>query len=402
MMKSRTAVATAPEPDLVRALALSIDLMRIPGKSCEEGKVAAFIREKLLAVGVPEDCIRHDDANRRSPAGGEIGNLIVKLPGTVRGPRRLLMAHLDTVPICVGCDPIRNGEFIESANPVTGLGADNRSGVAVVLNTALEIFERGLPHPPLTLFFPIQEELGLFGTRFVKTSMLGKPKMAWNWDGRGPHRITMSAIGGHALDIKVRGIASHAGGSPECGVSAVAIAGLAIHELVTGGWHGDVRKGKNHGTCNLGIIRGGDAVNTVTDYVHIQGECRSFNLRFRDTIVRKVEQAFRRAAKAVRNDENKCGKVEIKAEVEYETFQLKKDEPCVVAADAAIRSIGMEPELITQNSALDANWMNYHGIPTANLGAGQACVHTTDEAMDIEDYERACRIGLRLATGANA
>lgn len=399
-MHKAPGLAAAPEPDLVRALDLAIRLMRIPGKSCEERTVAEFVREKLLGVGVPGECIFHDDANRRSPAGGEVGNLIVKLPGTVRGPRRLLMAHLDTVPICIGCDPVRNDKFIESANPATGLGGDNRSGVAVVLNSALEIFERGLPHPPLTLFFPIQEELGLFGSRFVRKSALGNPKLAWNWDGRGPHRITMAAVGGHALDIDIRGIASHAGGSPECGVSAVAIAGLAIHELVTGGWHGDVHQGKRRGTCNLGIIQGGDAVNTVTDRVRIHGECRSFDRRFREQIVRQVEKAFRHAAAAVRNDDDKCGKVKIRAEVEYETFELKKSEPCVTAADAAIRSIGLTPEYITQSSALDANWMNYHGIPTANLGAGQACVHTTEEAMDIEDFEWACRIGLRLATGS--
>src|SRR6188768_3488174 len=128
MLKKPTTAGAAPEPDLARALALSMDLMRIPGKSCEEGKVAAFIVDKLRKAGVSADCIAYDDANRRSPAGGEIGNLIVKLPGTARGPRRLLMAHLDTVPICVGCDPIRNDKFIESANPATGLGADNRSG----------------------------------------------------------------------------------------------------------------------------------------------------------------------------------------------------------------------------------------------------------------------------------
>ena len=51
-----------------------------------------------------------------------------------------MMAHLDTVPICVGCKPERRGEYIESVSPQTGLGADNRSGVAVVLAAALEIF----------------------------------------------------------------------------------------------------------------------------------------------------------------------------------------------------------------------------------------------------------------------
>lgn len=392
--------ALPAEPDLARALKLAMDLMRIPGSSCHESTVAAFVRDKLLAAGVPADAIVTDDAHRLSPAGGETGNLIVKLPGTIRGPRRLLMAHLDTVPICVGCDPVRRGDYIESANPMTGLGADNRSGVAVVLAAAIEIFERKLPHPPLTLFWSVQEELGLFGTRFVRTKLLGKPRLAWNWDGRGPHRITLAATGGDAINIKVHGIASHAGGSPECGVSAIAIAARAIDELVTRGWHGDIQRGRRHGTCNLGIIKGGDATNVVTDLVEIQGECRSYDQAFRGQIVRNIERAFRRAARSLSNDEGQRGRAEVTSQVEYESFRIDPSEPAVTVAEAAIRSLGLEPELLTTNSALDANWMNFHGIPTATLGAGQVYGHSVEECMDVEQFEQACRIALRLATGS--
>ena len=42
-------------------------------------------------------------------SAGNVGNLIVKLPGTVRGPRRLLMAHMDTVPVCLGAQPVPDG-----------------------------------------------------------------------------------------------------------------------------------------------------------------------------------------------------------------------------------------------------------------------------------------------------
>ena len=48
--------------------------------------------------------------NRRTPLGGQVGNLVLKLPGTVRGPRRMLSAHVDTVPICVGSRPVRKGK----------------------------------------------------------------------------------------------------------------------------------------------------------------------------------------------------------------------------------------------------------------------------------------------------
>ncbi len=376
-----------------------MELMAVPGASCREAAIANLVREKLVAAGVPVAAISFDDAHKRSPAGGEVGNLIVKLPGTVRGPRRMLMAHLDTVPLCVGCVPERRGKYIEAASPDTGLGADNRSGVAVVLTAMQEIYERGLPHPPLTLLFTVQEELGLFGSRFVRTSKLGRPAMAWNWDGRGPQRITLAATGGETIDIRVHGIASHAGGAPERGASAIAIAARAIDDLVTRGWHGDIERGRRHGTCNLGIIRGGDATNVVTDLVEIKGECRSYDRRLRERIVKEIDGAFRRAAASIRNDKGERGRAEVVAETEYESFKIDAKEPCVRVAEAAIRSLDMEPELLTTNSALDANWINFHGIATATLGAGQVLGHTREECLDIGQFEMGCRVGLRLATG---
>ncbi len=86
------------------------------------------------------------------------------------------MAHMDTVPICVGAKPVRKGNTVRSADSSTGLGADDRAGVAVVLNAALEILRHKLPHPPLTFFWPIQEEVGLHGAHFAQLSLLGKPK----------------------------------------------------------------------------------------------------------------------------------------------------------------------------------------------------------------------------------
>ena len=112
-------------------------LMAIPGKSGQEGQVAAAIRSELRKAGAPANAIRTDQAHRKTPLGGEIGNLVLQLPGTLRGPRRLLMAHMDTVPLCVGSRPKRIGGEIRSANPATGLGADDRAGCAVVLSSHL-------------------------------------------------------------------------------------------------------------------------------------------------------------------------------------------------------------------------------------------------------------------------
>ena len=123
--------------DANRALDLVIALMKIPGPSCHEAKIAQYVRRRLTAAGIPASAISTDNAHKKSPAGGSTGNLIVKLPGTLRAPRRMLMAHLDTVPLCVGCRPIQRGDSYISGNPRSSLGDDNRSGVAAVLNAIL-------------------------------------------------------------------------------------------------------------------------------------------------------------------------------------------------------------------------------------------------------------------------
>jgi tripeptide aminopeptidase len=299
----------------------------------------------------------------------------------------------------VGTVPERHEERIISGNPATGLGADNRAGVAAVLTAALEIQRQGLPHPPLTLFFPIQEEIGLHGARCVRPKLLGGPKLSFNWDGGMPGRVTIGATGGYRMTIEVRGLASHAGAAPEMGVSAIAIASLAIADLVRDGWHGDVRKGKRRGTSNVGVIAGGDATNVVTERVTLRAEARSHDPAFRAKIIAAFEKAFTRAAKEVRSSLGAAGSVSIDGRLDYEAFRLADDEPCVAAAEAAAKSVGIEPVRAISNGGLDANWLTAHGIPTVTLGCGQLAQHTRQESLDLAAFRQACRMALRLATG---
>ena len=289
--------------DQSAAVALVMELMAVTGRSKHEGQVVAFVRERLLAAGVPESCIETDTANRRIPGGGETGNLIVKLPGTKRGPRRLLMAHMDTVPICVGAKPVLKGDVIRSSNPASGLGGDDRAGVAVVLTAALELFRRKLTHPPITLFFCVQEEIGLYGARYVSANKLGTPKFCFNWDGGDANYVNIGATGDYAIEIEVEGIASHAGVHPERGVNAITIASLAIADLTQNGWHGLIEKGKHRGTSNVGIIHAGEATNVVTPSLSLRAEARSHDPVFRKKIVEAYRKAFELAAKSVRSSD---------------------------------------------------------------------------------------------------
>ncbi|MCC6123900.1 MAG: M20/M25/M40 family metallo-hydrolase [Pirellulales bacterium] len=387
------------DPFLKKAEALLLELLAIPGGSCQEGEVMKYLTAKLLAAGASPDWLCFDDAQKRSPKGGDAGNLVLKIPGTDSGPRRMLMAHTDTVPLCAGARPVRRGQYLVPADKNTGLGADDRAGSTVVLAAALEILERGLPHPPLTFFWTVQEEIGLYGARYAKTSLLGKPRLAFNFDGGAAEKVTLGATGGYRMEIQVRGIAAHAGAAPEQGASAVAIAALAIAELHREGWHGKIEKNGRTGTSNVGAIHGGEATNVVTPLVEIRAEARSHDPVFRGRIIRAIETAFRKAAKKVRNAKRRTGEVLIEGRLDYEAFRLDAEEPCVRAVEDAMRGLGLAPQRAISNGGLDANWLFARGIPTVSLGCGQENPHTPAERLCLPEFHKACRIALSLATG---
>ena len=388
--------ATAPEADLAMARKIVLDLLAIPGVSGDEKAVAERIVKWLVDAGCPASAISFDTAHTKTPVKGNVGNLIVQLPGTLPGPRRLLMAHMDTVPVCLGAKPVVAGKVIKSADPKTGLGGDDRGGVAVVLATAVRILKSKLLHPPLTLLFAIQEEVGLYGARYVKAASLGRPRLAFNFDGGAVEKITVGATGGYRMDIAIEGIPSHAGVAPEKGVSAIAIA-----SLVKDGWHGLVEKDGKRGTSNVGVIHAGAATNVVAESAALRAEARGHDSAFRGKIVKAIEKAFADAAKAVKSADGRSGKATVVGRLDYEAFRLADDEPCVVAAREAVAAIGLAPRLDISNGGLDANWMAANGVPTVTLGCGQMDIHTTDEKLDLAAFENACRVALRLATATS-
>lgn len=378
-----------------RAIQLVTELMAIRGPSCEEGQVAEAIEGFLKQHGLAGDIV-YDNAHKKTPRAGAIGNMIVKLPGTAKRPRIMLSAHMDSVPLCVGCKPKRQGDQIRSADKSTALGADDRAGVAAILIGLLEAVESGQPLPPVTLCFFVQEEIGLQGSRQLNTAKLGKVDMAFNFDGSNPLKLTIGATGGEKLKIVMHGLASHAGLAPAAGASAIHAAGLAIASLHKDGWLGDVRKGKRQGTSNIGIIHGGAATNVVCDRVEIDAEARSHDGEFRDAIAAAMAAAFVSAAEKVKSTSGVAVRAEVTRRVDYEPFRLADDAPVVAAAVSAIEALGGLATLAISNGGVDANWLVRHGIPTVTLGCGQREVHTTSEALDIPDFLTACSVVRQL------
>ncbi len=385
------------EIDQERAIDHLLDLMKVEGLSGREGAIAELVRAKLASAGCRDEWMQHDNVASQIPDDYEIGNLIVRIPGTVEGPPRLFAGHLDTVPLCQGARPVREGQRIVSAEE-TAVGADNRTAVALLVTLAETLLTQNLEHPSITLLFTVGEEVGLWGARFVDPVDLGHPVMGFNFDGELPEEITVGAVGADRWEVDIHGRASHAGVSPGEGISALLVASRAITDVAAQGYFGAITDNGREGTSNVGVLRGGQATNEVTPHAFVRGESRSFEAEFVDEITERYRQAFERAAASVTADDGTPARVEFRAETDYRSFRLADDEPVVEFARRVVESTGHEPILATATGGLDANYFVEHGIPTVTFGAGQHGPHTVEEYADLDEFLRACHLAVALAT----
>lgn len=385
------------------AVARLMRFLTVEGITGHERAIAGEVRRALIEEGVPRSAIAFDDANARIPLPTETGNLIVRLPGTRPGPRRLFMTHLDTVPLCAGAAPKRKGDRIVPAG-ATALGGDNRTGVGCLVTMLATLIEQKRPHPPMTILFTVREESGLFGARFLDPADLGNPELGFNIDGGSARQLTLGAVGALRWQAEVHGKAAHAGVRPERGISATAVVALALARIYETGWFGKVKQNGKEGTSNVGSVgdrddrRAGQATNVVTDFALVKGESRSHDLAFARAITAAYRDAFKTAAALVRDDRGKAARVRFTARLDYYPYRLKETSPPVRLARAAAEGLGWEPLLKVSNGGLDANWTVRHGIPTVTFGAGQNNVHTIEEYVEIKDYLEGCQLALALAT----
>jgi tripeptide aminopeptidase len=394
--------------DRAAAVGRLMRFLAVRGPTGEEAKIAKEVQAALKAAGVKPAMMRFDDANTRIPLSTQTGNLIVQLPGqgTRKGDAPLLfMTHLDTVPLGVGAQPRISGRKVVN-DAATALGGDNRTGCAVLVSLAAELLAHKPDHPPLTLLFTVREESGLYGARHLSVADLGGATAGFNFDGRLARDVIVGAVGADRWEVEIRGKAAHAGVAPQKGISATLVLALALAEVHASGYFGKVVKDGREGTSNVGSVTGGDgkpagdATNVVTDYVHVRGESRSHDAKFVREISNAYKAAFTNAAAAVTDDAGKPAKVKFTLRPDYAPFRLKDTTPVVQRAAAAVRSLGMEPNLQVTNGGLDANWMAKHGLPTVTFGAGQNEIHTVNEWVDLNEFETAVELAYALATTA--
>jgi tripeptide aminopeptidase len=350
-------------------LGLFLRLVRTPSPSGSERAVADLVLESLRAAGLRPS---EDDTAVQTGAGS--GCIHVAVAGSGQGTPVLLCAHMDTVAVAGAITPVVADGAVRSDGS-TILGADDKTAVAVLLALLADLAVQP-PAGRVEALFTTCEEIGLLG---AKAFDLARTQAAAGFvlDSSGPvGEVIVSAPSQRAVTATFHGVAAHAGIEPERGRSAI---GAAAHAIA------GMRLGRidEMTTANIGIIRGGAAVNIVPEHCVIEGEARSRDAARLAAQVQHMLDAIALGATEAGVD------VSTSVQQEYESFVIAEDALPARIAAAAIRSVGLEPRFVGTGGGSDVNVFNARGLPSVNLSAGYEKVHTPAEFMPLDRLRQA-------------
>ncbi len=355
-----------------RLLKTFLDLVAIDGVSLHEGAVAEAVEQRLCRLGLEPF---RDQAG--AAIGGETGNVIAALPGALSATV-LLVAHLDTIRPTGGVVIVQQEGAVRSDGTAI-LGADDRAGVAMVLEAVEVLRESETPHPTVEVAFTVAEEIGLLGAKHLDYQRL-KARVGFVADGGKEVETVVSAGPWHSrFAVKVIGRAAHAAVHPEEGVNAVLIASRAIAQMRLG-------KVDEETVANVGVIRGGEATNVVPAEVEVKGEARSQDPSKVGATIAEMVGLFEREAEAA------GGRAESSVEELYQGYRHGPESEVIRIIEGAMARQGLTIQLKPSAGGTDANFLNAGGIASAVVPTGAHNPHSNEEALFLDEFYRSAQL----------
>ena len=345
------------------------ELVKVDSETKFEAKIAEELKKKFSFLGLE---VLEDNAKEKTEH--EANNLICNLAGNVENVDTIYFTcHMDTVTPGKGINPSIENDYIVS-DGTTILGADDKAGIAAMLEVINILKEEDISHGPIQFVITVGEESGLAGAKAIDTSLL-KAAYGYALDSDGPvGNIVIQAPYQAKIYAKVYGKSAHAGVAPEKGVSAITVAAKSIAKMNLG-------RIDNETTANIGYFKGGKETetNVVVDYVEIVAEARSLKEEKLENVTEQMKEAFEKTA------EQFGGNAAVEIEQMYPGFELDPTAPVVQKAETVAKEIGLPFKVLKSGGGSDANIFNGYGIPTANLSVGYEHIHTTKERIHVTE-----------------
>ena len=358
-----------------------LSLAKIDSPSFGERNMADRLTEELKKLGIAAE---EDGAAAKTH--GTAGNLYAFLPGG-RGSPLLFSGHMDTVKPALGKKPQLQPDGTITSDGTTVLGADDLSGVTVIIEALTSILEDGLPHRPREILFTIAEEPYDCGSEVFDFGKI-RSKEAYVLDLNG-------AAGGAAyaapsicsFTAELFGKTSHAGFAPEKGIHAVAAAARAVDRLKMGYLDGET-------TLNVGTIQGGAAANIVPVHCSVGGELRSYSHAKAKKLLEEVTNTFSQAADSF------GATCRVTSRFGCRAYEMPLEDPVARRYGAACEKAGIHADFFRTFGGSDANQFWQHGIRSLVIASAMFQSHTCKEYTSVSDMTKIAEIVQELMLGA--
>ncbi|QDT20891.1 peptidase T [Gimesia chilikensis] len=350
----------------------------------------------------------------------EYGIVMATIPGTVEGdvPAIGWVAHVDTSPEFSGTNvkPVVHenydgsdlvlpgdtsrvlrvseeprlkemvGKTVITTDGTTLLGADDKSGVAVMMSAAAHLMsDRSIAHGPIRLCFTCDEEIGR-GIEKLDLDVFGVC-CAYTLDSDGSGRIDSETFSADQAVITVRGVNTHPSVGKGVMVNAIRILSDLISSLPTETLSPETTDGRD-GFIHPYHIEGGVAE-------------ASARLILRDFETEKLAEYAGLLDSLAQPLREKYPRAEIKIDVhkQYRNMRdgLGKEPRALEKAIEATRAAGLEPNLNIIRGGTDGSLLTEKGLPTPNLSSGQHNPHSPLEWTTVEEMEKAVDVLVQLA-----
>ena len=359
--------------------------------------LSRLLAEELRAVGCPDAaCDRFGYVYAHLPAA----------PGHEQAPVLGLIAHVDTAPDFSGSEvsprvipdydggdvelggglwlrcaafphlPSLKGRTLITTDGKTLLGADDKAGIAEIMDAVERVQREGLPHGELAIVFTPDEEVGE-GTRHFDLERCGAA-FAYTVDGGPEGEIVYENFYAAQATVEFSGFNVHPGSAKGRMINAAQVA-MEFNALLPTADRPEYTEGYE-GFFHLLHMQGDTAAARLV-YLIRDHDAHRFAFR-KETLTHCVDCLNTRYGE---------GTVTMTLRDQYpnmaEVISRPENRHLIDHAEAAIRSVGLTPITQPIRGGTDGATLSVRGLPCPNLGTGGYAAHGPYEHCTVEGMQ---------------
>jgi tripeptide aminopeptidase len=382
---SPTTPSTEKQKDLGRLLAAELKAMGLADAHLDEhGYVYATIPANTPKK-VPVVCFCSHMDTSPDCTGRNVKPQIVKgyrggdivLPGD---PAQIIRAAEH--PALAG----QIGHDIITTDGTTLLGADNKAGVAEIMDAAQFLLDHPeIRHGAIKILFTPDEEIGR-GVDKVDLKKLGAD-FAYTMDGESAGHIEDETFSADGATIIIEGVSTHPGYAKGKMEHAIKIAAAIVDRLPKDTCSPETTEGKQGFLHPVGIS--GALENARIDFI-----VRDFN----DQGLKQKEALLESIVQDVMKDfPRSTYRMEVKQQYRNMKQVIDRHPEIVDYAVEAVRRAGLQPVKTSIRGGTDGSRLSFMGLPCPNIFAGEHAFHSRLEWVSRQDMEKAVQTIVHLA-----